>query len=235
METTPKDKYVEETRSLTKASREMQQPELISVCGMEIIVYPEVFNPGQFFSSCWFAKEVSRFLKEAHAIEFCEIGSGTGIVSLYIAQQNTDIQITSCDVNPHAVTNTRENFEKHDISSQANVLQSDVFNGLGESKFDAIFWALPFGYVEEGAELDNVDLQTFDAGYKSIEEYFRNGAEYLSSGGSLLFGFSPEIGHQELIDELALTYGWLIELIGHEDGTEKSVVKMQLYAAQPKT
>jgi 16S rRNA G1207 methylase RsmC len=231
MEIKPKDKYIEETKSLTQASRDMQRPELVPVCGMEIEVFPEVFNPGQFFSSCWFAEEVSKFVEAVDAMDFCEVGSGTGIVSLSVAQNNPGVRIVSCDVNENAVANTSANLERYGISARATVLQSDVFSGLGEKKFDVIFWALPFGYVEKETELDNVGLQTFDAGYTGIEEYFRSGASHLNRGGTLLFGFSPEIGHLELVEQLAGKYEWSLRLVSEENGTEKSVVKMQVYAA----
>ncbi len=233
MEITPKDKYIEETKSLTQASRDMQRPELVPVCGIEIEVFPEVFNPGQFFSSCWFAEEISKFVEAVEAVDFCEVGSGTGIVSLYVVQHNPGVRVVSCDVNENAVANTSANLERYGVSARTTVLHSNVFSGLGEKKFDAIFWALPFGYVEEGTELDNVGLQTFDAGYIAIEEYFRSGANHLNHGGTLLFGFSPEIGHFELIEQCAKKYTWSLRLVGEGDGTEKSSVKMQMYAARP--
>lgn len=233
MEITPKDKYVEETMSLTQPSRDMREPEVVSVCGLEITVFPEVFNPGQFFSSCWFAEEISAFLEEVSVKYFCEIGSGSGIVSLYVAQHNPAVNIVSCDINPNAVANTRANLERYGVADRTLVIESNVFSELGDRTFDAIFWALPFGYVEEGTELDNVGLQTFDAGYTAIEEYFKRGAGYLKPGGTLLFGFSPEIGHLELIEQLAGKYGWTLRLVSEEEGTEKSRIKMQVYAATP--
>lgn len=232
MEIHPKDKYIEETKSLTRASREMQESELVSVCGMEISVFPEVFNPGQFFSSCWFAEQVSHLIQETSAVEFCEVGSGTGIVSLYVAQHNPEVKILACDVNPNAVANTKVNLERYGVLNRATVLESNVFSGLGERKFNLIFWALPFGYVEKGVELDNVDLQTFDAGYTAIENYFLDGGNHLTDGGTLLFGFSPEIGHFELIEQLATKYSWSLQLVAEQDGTEKSIVKMQVYSAR---
>ncbi len=231
MEIQPKDKFIEETKSLTRASREMQGPELVSVCGVEISVFPEVFNPSQFFSSCWFAEQVSHHIQKTNAAEFCEVGSGTGIVSLYVAQHNPEVRIVACDVNPNAVANTKANLERYGVLGRTTVVESNVFSGLGERKFNLIFWALPFGYVENGMELDNVDLQTFDAGYTAIENFFSNGGSYLTDDGTLLFGFSPEIGHLELIEKLATKYDWSLQLIAEQDGTEKSIVKMQVYAA----
>lgn len=231
MQVSPKDKYVEETRSLTKLSREMEAPETVSICGLELIVFPQVFNPGVFFSSCWFAKAVSKFVQKTHAQSFCEVGSGTGIVSITIAKENEDVQITACDVNPEAVRNTQENAERTGV--QIAVSQSDVFSKIS-GKFDVIFWALPFGYLESGENVDLVDTQTFDPGYRAIETFFKDGATRLNPSGTLLFGFSPEIGHMELITTFADRYGWELSLVEEEEGTEKSSVRMQIYAALSK-
>ncbi len=39
-----------------------------------------------------------------------EIGTGTGIISLMLAQRNSEANITAIDINPEAVGLARENF-----------------------------------------------------------------------------------------------------------------------------
>ncbi len=229
MSVNPKEKFIEETRSLTQASRDMSEPQAVSICGLELTVFPKVFNPGIFFSSCWFAKTVSNYVQKTQAHSFCEVGSGTGIVSIVVAKENESIQVTACDVNPEAVRNTEANVGQAGLKIE--VLHSDVFSKVNNT-FDVIFWALPFGYLESGAEMDLVDTQTFDPGYRAIETFFKEGASHLNPGGTLLFGFSPEIGHMELITTFADQYGWDLSLLEEEVGTEKSDVKMQVFKAK---
>ena len=225
----PKDTFIGETRSLTEASRTLTQPKEVVICGESIVVYPRVFDPGVFFSSCWFGKMLAEHLQSIHAASFCEIGCGTGIVSLLVAKSNPALPIEAGDITKEAVTNTTENFRRHGVL--ARVIETDVFSGFENRKFDAIFWSLPFGYLAEEESLDIVDRQTFDPGYRAIRKYFAEGAQHLSKRGELLFGFSPEIGHLELIEEYARMYGWRLQCIGEHRNKEVSEVTVQLYSA----
>jgi len=90
---------------------------------------------------------------------------------------------------------------------------------------------LPFSYLSPEDSVDVVDVQTFDPGYKAIEKYFAEGERYLSQSGTLLFGFSPELGHWKLIEQIAVRYGWTLELVVEHRGIEKSEVTMQIYSA----
>ncbi len=227
----PKHNLISETKTLTEKSRALQEPTTISACGMELVLYPHVFDPSIFFSSCWFSTTISDYIARHQIKTFCEVGTGTGIVGLTAALNNVSLTATLCDLNPDAVNNARANVEKYTLLSRIEVVQSDVFSGLIDKTFGAIFWSLPFGYVSPETPVDIVDVQTFDPGYTMIDRYFKDAETYLNQNGTLLFGFSPEIGHWELIEQIAAKYGWKLTLVSEHTGIEKSGVTMQLYSA----
>jgi methylase of polypeptide subunit release factors len=227
-----KDAYVQETRSLAAHSRAMTHKEVLPYLDKELVVYPEVFHPGIFFSSQWYAQQVAELVAETKS--FCEIGCGTGIVTMTVALQNPNLACMALDISKAAIENTQENTAAWGLAARVEVVQSDVLSALpAEKKLDTIFWALPFGYLEPTEELDTVDQQTFDPGYASIEKFFKDGKEHLDDAGRLLFGFSEEIGTFELIEHFAKTYGYSLKLLAEHRGIEKSPVSAQIYEAAP--
>ncbi len=232
MSTYKKDKFVEETKVLAGHSRRMVKNEEVIIQKRPFVVYPKVFHPGIFFSSDWFAGEISRMVFGEK--DFCEVGCGTGAVSITVALQDVRINVTAVDINEAAIKNAEGNAMTYETGRRTYFQQSDVLNGvIPNRQFDSIFWSMPFGYVEPEEEMDMVDLQTFDPGYRSIERFFKTGKAYLKKEGRLLIGFSEEIGTRELLDELAEKYGYSLKLLSKQPGMEKSPVTMQILEARP--
>lgn len=223
-----KDTIVQETKELAAASRDNTEKGEVTILGRPFVVMPKVFDPRVFFSTAWFADTVSKLVSGES--DFCEIGCGTGAVSITVLLENPLLEAIVGDVNPYAVVNTIENAELHGVEERLGVLESNVFDNFPKSKkYDSIFWAMPFGYVEEDEEMDVVDLQTFDPGYRAIKQFFETAQNYLKPNGRLLIGFSHEIGTDELLEEIAKKNNFSLKLIAEEKGTEKSPVTMQVY------
>jgi len=228
MSTYRKDKIVEETKELASTSRTNTDKGNVTILGRSFVVFPKVFDPRIFFSTTWFAKKVAELVKDEEL--FCEVGCGTGAVVITVLLENKDIKATAVDINPFAVQNTQENAVTCKVKERLEVFESDVFDDIPTGrKFNSIFWAMPFGYVEPLEEMDIVDLQTFDPGYRAITKFFITARNYLNENGRLLVGFSKEIGTEELFHNLVKENGYSIKLLATCESTEKSPVTMQIY------
>jgi isopentenyl-diphosphate delta-isomerase type 1 len=231
MDAEPKQKYVDETRSLINEIRKTSKPQEILICGESFVIEPGVFSPKLFFSTAWFADEVSKIIKDAHS--FLEMGCGTGVISCVVSLRNPNIVVDATDISPGAANNTRLNVKNHNLSEKITVYQGDVFDGLKDAglKFDYIFWAMPFGYVAPNEKIDMLETTVFDPGYRAITKFFQEAKEYLRPGGKLLIGFSNDIGHYDLLDSLAKDSGFMLQLLRETAGVEKDIVKMEIYEA----
>jgi methylase of polypeptide subunit release factors len=227
-----KIKLVEETAALAAHSRTMIKNEVAKIQGRDFVIYPTVFNPRIFFSSDWFAGEISALVKDEP--DFCEVGCGTGVVSITVALESLRTKVTALDINAAAVANTQKNVFSYFLERRVRYQQSDVLNALSPNRqFDSIFWSMPFGYLEPEENADIVDLQTFDPGYRAIELFFKTGKTYLKKGGRLLIGFSEEIGTKELLNNLVKKYRYSLKLLAKQPGMEKSPVTMEILEAKP--
>lgn len=100
-------------------------------CGMRISEDAILLGAWADFSSCF------------HVLD---LGCGTGILSLMLAQRFPQLHITSIDIDSGAAKRARENAKNSPFSSRIQVMQKDFFE-LSESElnnYDAIICNPPF-------------------------------------------------------------------------------------------
>lgn len=144
---------------------------------------------------------------------FLEVGCGTGVISVTAALIGC-ASVTALDINEKAVANTAANAERHGVSDRVRVLQSDMYTALEPTeRFDAIFWNVPWTYVEDGFAL-STDLHSavFDPGYQGQARYIAGAHEHLADGGRLLLG-TADLGDRERLDAFAEEAGLRVELL----------------------
>jgi release factor glutamine methyltransferase len=221
----PKKQFINATRELIESATNKDH---LSILGLEIMSDPEVFNPGVFFSSQWFATEVANLMKE-HDI-LIEVGCGTGIVSIKTAKENPEVIVYSTDINPKATELTNINAKTNLVSDRIHTYCGDVLDSVPKNvNADIIFWAMPFGYLEPGENLKNRDWQVFDPGYRAISKFFSTAKGYLKESGKLLIGFSMDIGHYELLEKIAGENNFKLDLLNKTQGVEKDSVSMEIW------
>ena len=80
--------------------------------------------------------------------EVLDIGTGSGILSLMIAQRMKNIQhqITAIDIEPNAIAQATKNFKKNNWSKNITVIQKDVreYLKISNKKFDCIISNPPY-------------------------------------------------------------------------------------------
>jgi len=101
-------------------------------------IYPGVFPP-QFFHTTHFILEYLR-KQDIEKKSFLELGAGSGLISLYAAQQKAIV--TATDISEIAVKNIKENALKNNFS--ITVTKSDLFNKVRKKSFEWIVINPPF-------------------------------------------------------------------------------------------
>ena len=222
----PKTQMIQSTRELINKKQKSKE---ISMLGLKLFINDDVFNPDTFFSSKWFAENMAKITADKKT--FLEVGCGSGIISIYCAKENIDLNVFATDINPKATELTKLNSEINNIHTIQSY-SGDVFDGIPqETKVDVIFWAMPFGYLDESENLEHNDWQVFDPGYRAIKKFFKEARKYLNKNSRLLFGFSIDIGHFDLIQDIAHEYDFQIKLMAKTNGIEKENVSMEIWEA----
>ena len=73
-----------------------------------------------------------------------EIGTGTGLVSLMLAQRQPDAEIIAIDISEDAVAISKENFKNSKFKDRIEVIHQDFKNYETEKRFDLIICNPPF-------------------------------------------------------------------------------------------
>ncbi len=228
MDIAPKSNFINSTRELINKSETSEE---VVIGGVRIITDPEVFNPAVFFSSEWFADHVSSLVKGEKVL--IEVGCGTGIVSIRSAKDNADLVVHATDINEKAAEQTNINSKLNGVESRVFAYSGDVLDSIpNDVKADSIFWAMPFGYLEPEDELAGRDNQVFDPGYRAIRKFFAEARNHLNESGRLLVGFSVDIGHFELLENIAKENGFTLTTLVDTKGMEKESVSMEIYEAR---
>lgn len=226
----PKVAGIEQTRSFLQQNQQ-ENWVTVTVLGKDFLVHPAVFNPGPFPSTAWFANLVVETVRGQK--DFCEIGSGAGVISCLVALSHPEMRVVATDINPFASETTRLNADKMGLSNRVETCTGDVLDAVPKEKlFDTIFWSLPFGFLDPGAPVNLRDMQVFDPGYRATRKFFKTAKEHLKDGGSLLVGFSSDLGHGELLYEIAEDAGLVLEKVAEQEMKETDAVAFELLRAQ---
>lgn len=79
-----------------------------------------------------------------NAKKILEIGTGTGIISLMMAQRNPMAEIFALDIDPNAVNLAGKNFENSIFASRLSVFEMDFKTFQPEEKFDLVVCNPPY-------------------------------------------------------------------------------------------
>lgn len=109
------------------------------------------------------AMVLGAFIDAEIALNSLDIGSGTGVLSLMIAQKNPFIKVTSIEIDELSCIDSANNFKNSPWNERFNLIQSNFLTYNFEEKFDLIFSNPPF-YENS---LINSDLRKAKAKHES--------------------------------------------------------------------
>ena len=154
------------------------------------------------------------FLAQRSEPFFCEIGVGSGCISVSILRNLPEAQAVAGDISKAALEVARSNAQSHDVDDRIEFIISDVFESTPEARFDAIVSNPP--YVPE-IDFESLQVEVRDhepaiallggsSGLEIIGRIIDGAGTRLVDGGLLLM----EIGFNQFssVNRLLATDYW---------------------------
>ncbi|WP_336702498.1 tRNA1(Val) (adenine(37)-N6)-methyltransferase [Chryseobacterium indologenes] len=125
-----------------------------------------------------------------HASSVLEVGTGTGLISLMLAQRNPQAGFLGLDINEDAVRLTQLNFENSPFRARLKNCHQDFKTFETEDCFDLIVSNPPY-FEESGSEKDKIARQTVELNFRQL---ISKAAELLSENGMFSVVIPVEAG-----------------------------------------
>lgn len=93
-----------------------------------------------------------------------DIGTGTGLLSLMLAQKNPDIIIDSIEIEENAYRQAKENFTNSDWNNRLKIFHTDARSFISDKKYDLIISNPPFYENELLSTEKNKNIAKHDKG-----------------------------------------------------------------------
>jgi release factor glutamine methyltransferase len=167
--------------------------------GLDFEVTPDVLIPRP--ETELLVEQALKILTGNEAMSFCEVGVGSGCISVSILYHASDATAIGLDVSRPAIKVAERNARKHGVADRLNILESNVFEGLGNVRFGFIVSNPPYISAREmeglQPEVRNYEprsaLTDERDGLSIIRRIASDSLEYLSDPGILLI----EIGFDQ--------------------------------------
>jgi len=176
--------------------------------GLEFIVTPDVLIPRP--ETEILVERAIEYLKPLGNPTFCEIGVGSGCISITVLCSVASAQAIATDISINAINIARANAVKHAVDDRIQFVESDVYSNIPETRFDAILSNPP--YVPE-IDFDSLQpevrdyephlaLTSGDLGLDVITRLTDQAPVYLKPGGMLIFeiGFNQSAAVSRMFD-----------------------------------
>lgn len=139
--------------------------------------------------ACLFGAWVAHELVNAQPRSILDIGAGTGLLSLMLAQKNNGCQIDAIERNEDAYTEALHNFQQSDWKDRLNIYHSSL-QAYRARKYDVIISNPPF-FQDSFKGANELKNQALHSSYLSMEDLLVNIVRLLNKSGSF-FLLYPE-------------------------------------------
>ena len=122
-----------------------------------------------------------------------DIGSGTGVLSLMVAQKNTEILVDAVELEPESHCDCTENFFNSPWRNRLNAMALDFLELETEKKYDLIFTNPPF-FENSQENLEKAKTMARHTKSLPLDLLFEKATEILDTTGSfwIILPFSAE-------------------------------------------
>lgn len=160
-----------------------------------------------------------------------DIGTGTGVLALMIAQRFSPDSITALEVDAEACRDARANFQAHPFSSDIRLIHSDLRTFRTETLFDGIISNPPF--FENGSLSEHAGRNRARHTHElAFDDLFMCSAKLLAEHGQLYLILPA--GASEQVTVIAASSGlYLSTLISIEGKPGKAVRSVMEFRKQP--
>ncbi|MBS1794280.1 MAG: peptide chain release factor N(5)-glutamine methyltransferase [Acidobacteria bacterium] len=172
--------------------------------GLDFAVAPGVLIPRPETEAI--VENALEILETRENPRFCEIGVGSGCISVSMLVNLAKAAAVGLDISPEAIAIARRNAETHRVAERFELRRSDVYEALAGERFDLIVSNPP--YIPR-SEIDDLQAEVRDFeplnaltdggdGLSIIEKIVAGAPRFLEPGGWLLmeigFGQAAAVG-----------------------------------------
>ncbi len=156
--------------------------------------------------ACLFGAWVAAQVQATNATTAYDLGTGTGLLSLMLAQAKNNLRITAVDIEDDAVAQANENVAASPFAAQIAVLQQDIRWMPAEPKADFIISNPPFHELQLSSIFDAKNI-AHHSDALLLEELFLKAKSLLATNGqfAVLLPFYRKQAMLTLAAELHLT------------------------------
>ncbi len=176
--------------------------------GLDFIVNSDVLIPRP--ETELIVETAIEILNEKQNPRFCEIGTGSGCISVSILHSIKNASAIGADISEKALEITKTNAEKNAVLDRLSLINSDVFESFQDEKFDLIVSNPPYisigDFKDLQVEVKNFEPQNaltdFDDGLSIVEKIISDAPRFLKSDCYLLMeiGFNQSNRVREMFD-----------------------------------
>ena len=143
--------------------------------------------------ACLFGALQPEFPNNGVTLNLLDVGAGTGLLSLIVAQLNPEAKISAIEIDTETAWEAAENMASSPFSGQVRVIEADILDFHPETRFHHIFCNPPF-YQSQLQSPDSLKNTAHHASNLSLENLFACFNRLLLPGGtvSLLLPFYRE-------------------------------------------
>lgn len=127
----------------------LSRPRTYRSHGIRLVIAPTVFHPGFFHSTHILLNYLKTFNLPGKKV--LELGAGSGLLSIYAAKKKAIV--TASDINPAAIHYLLRNSRQNQVRME--VLHSDLFRKMGNTRFDLIIVNPPYYKKDPGNMRDH--------------------------------------------------------------------------------
>jgi ribosomal protein L3 glutamine methyltransferase len=143
-----------------------------------------------------------------------DIGTGSGCIAIACAVAFPNAHVDAVDLSSHALEVARRNVAKHGVADRVRLFQGDVYEPLGNARYDLIVSNPPYVSEAEMAELPaeyrhepDLALRAGSDGLDVVRRILAGLPRHLEPGGALFVEVGDsDVRVQEAFPELPLTW-----------------------------
>ncbi len=139
------------------------------------------------FDAVFLAAFVNGYLKKLKRKNFllADVGSGVGTISLIIAYQNDEINITAIENNDSYLEIANENIVRNNFQKKINLMQGDIFNIDSHllNRFDVVVTNPPFH--DKKQKISENELDNYAKRIINYESWIENSVKLLKDKGTI--------------------------------------------------
>jgi release factor glutamine methyltransferase len=177
----------------------------VKYLGKEFWVYPNTFWP--FTDSQPLVKNFQ--INSGDSV--LDVGTGSGVIGIFACYGGAG-KVLGVDINPSAIRSAKRNIKDHGFEGIMSVKQSNLFENIGDEKFDVITANIPF---RNKFAHDVVARSQWDTDFKTNTTFFEEVGSHLKPNGRIYF-VQSSFGETEEVKRLAKNAGFSITALGSE-------------------